>query len=77
MPKQYFWPTTLVIMGLVIIASRLGYLPAQFDGLWLIILIIVGLGGLITADRSEWISGLTTKAKTTKTARKTTKKKRK
>ncbi len=76
MPKQYFWPTTLVIMGLVIIASRLGYLPAQFDGLWLIILVIVGLGGLLTADRSEWTGGQS-RAATKPTHKTVAKKKRK
>jgi hypothetical protein len=32
-----------------------GYLPQAFWNLWPLILVIVGLGGLITADREEWL----------------------
>ena len=55
MPKRVFWPLTLVLMGLIFLASNLGYLPAEFWNLWPLILIIVGLGGLLTADREEWL----------------------
>lgn len=36
-------------------ASNLGYLPREFWNLWPLILVVVGLGGLITADRDEWL----------------------
>ncbi len=36
-------------------ASNLGYLPKAFWNLWPLILIVVGLGGLVTADRDEWM----------------------
>jgi len=55
MPKKVFWPTTLVIMGLIFMASNLGYLPQAFWNLWPLILVVVGLGGLITSDRDEWL----------------------
>ena len=56
MPKRTFWPITLVIMGLIFMASNMGYLPKAFWNLWPLILVIVGLGGLITSDREEWLS---------------------
>ncbi|MBD3250652.1 MAG: hypothetical protein GF381_03740 [Candidatus Pacebacteria bacterium] len=55
MPKKIFWPATLVVMGFILLASNLGILPPTFWNLWPIILIVVGLGGLITADREEWL----------------------
>ena len=42
-------------MGLIFLASNFGYLPQDFWNLWPIILIVVGLGGLVTADRKEWM----------------------
>lgn len=56
MPKKVFWPITLVIMGLIFLAQNMGYFPAQFWNLWPLILIVVGLGGLITSDRDEWLT---------------------
>jgi uncharacterized membrane protein len=74
MPKKIFWPATLVIMGLIFMASNMGLLPLAFWNLWPLILVIVGLGGLITADQDEWIVNSkkkkTTKHKKKKTARK-------
>jgi hypothetical protein len=55
MPKKVFWPITLVVMGLIFMASNLGYLPRAFWNLWPLILVVVGLGGLITSDREEWL----------------------
>lgn len=55
MSKQVFWPLTLVVMGLIFLASNLGLLPREFWNLWPLILVIVGLGGLLTADRMEWM----------------------
>ncbi len=72
MPKKVFWPVSLVIMGLIFLASNMGYLPARFWNLWPIILIVVGLGGLLTSDRDEWIE-----EPKKKTAKKRTAKKRK
>jgi hypothetical protein len=54
MPKKVFWPASLVTMGLIFLASNLGYLPREFWNLWPIILIVVGLGGLLTSDSEEW-----------------------
>jgi len=71
MPKKIFWPVSLVIMGLVFLASNMGYLPARFWNLWPIILIVVGLGGLLTSDRDEWLDEPKKQVvKTKKTAKK-------
>jgi len=77
MSKAYFWPIALVVMGLVILASRLDMIPQDYADLWPVILVVVGLGGLLTADRKEWLTK-TSKAsvgKIKKTVRKTGKKK--
>lgn len=56
MPKRVFWPASLIVMGLVLIATVMGMLPQQFLIFWLLVLIIVGLGGLLTSDREEWMT---------------------
>lgn len=56
MPKNVFWPATLVLMGFIFLASNMGMLPMEFWNFWPLILIIVGLGGLVTSDRKEWIT---------------------
>jgi len=76
MPKKVFWPLSLVVMGLIFLASNLGMLPRDFWNLWPIILIVVGLGGLLTSDREEWLVDpdrairLRRKVKTAKPAKK-------
>ncbi len=55
MPKKIFWPIALTIMGFILLGSNLGLLPHSFYNLWPIILIVVGLGGLLTSDRDEWL----------------------
>lgn len=69
MPKRIFWPAVAVTMGLIFLASNLGMLPPSLWNLWPLILIIVGLGGLLTSDTDEWYSVPKKAAK--KTARKT------
>jgi hypothetical protein len=56
MSKQVFWPLAFVVMGLIFLASNLGMLHVDFVNLWPLILIIAGLGGLVTSDRMEWMS---------------------
>ena len=75
MPKKVFWPVTLVIMGFIFLASNLGYLPREFWNLWPIILIVVGLGGLLTSDSDEW--DVAKKKSKKKVIKKTTVKKKK
>jgi len=58
MPKKIFWPASMVAMGLIVLASNLGLLPKEFWNLWPLILIVVGLGGLLTCDRDEWMHEL-------------------
>jgi len=55
MSKQVFWPTALVVMGLLFLSANLGAVPQEFWNLWPLLFIIVGLGGLLTADRKEWL----------------------
>ncbi|MGD9129622.1 MAG: DUF5668 domain-containing protein [Candidatus Woesebacteria bacterium] len=71
MPKKVFWPATLVVMGLIFLASNMGMLPKSFWNLWPVILIVVGLGGLLTSDRDDW---LVDNKKKTRKKRKTTSK---
>ena len=56
MSKQMFWPVAMIVMGFIFLASNLGLLPAALWSLWPIILIVVGLGGLLTHDREEWMA---------------------
>lgn len=67
MPKKVFWPFTLVAMGLIFMASNMGYLPREFWNLWPLILVIVGLGGLITSDHDDWLTNTETKKPVKKT----------
>jgi len=69
MPKRVFWPAALIVMGLIFMASNLGLLPPHFWNLWPLLLIIVGLGGLLTSDREEWMTG---ESRTSSKAKKTT-----
>jgi hypothetical protein len=55
MPKLVFWPIAILVLGLIYLASAMGYLPAEFHFLWPIIMIVVGLGGIVTSDREEWM----------------------
>jgi len=70
MPKKIFWPAAMIAMGLIFLASNIGLLPREFWHLWPFILIIVGLGGLLTADRDEWIWKLPAKIKKAKPRKK-------
>jgi hypothetical protein len=55
MPKNVFWPLSLVIIGLILMASNVGLLHRDFLNFWPLLLVIVGLGGLFVSDRKEWI----------------------
>lgn len=74
MPKRVFWPVAMVVIGLILIATSRGLLPAAFWNLWPIILIVVGLGGLLISDKEEWDTPASGSKKTTRT-RKASKKK--
>ncbi len=63
MPKRVFWPVSLIVMGLVFLASNLSLLPREFWNLWPLMLIIIGLGGLLTSDREEWMEEPKTSSK--------------
>ncbi len=76
MPKRVFWPIAMVILGLIFLASNLGMLPREFWNLWPIILIVVGLGGLLTSDRDEWMSGGATTTAKPKSVKKPAKKRK-
>jgi hypothetical protein len=63
MPKRIFWPATLVVMGLIFMAANMELLPTKFWNLWPVILIVVGLGGLLTSDRDQWMAPVRPAAK--------------
>lgn len=77
MSKRMFWPVAMLVIGLILIATKLELLSTQFLNLWPIILIVVGLGGLLVSDKEEWDTPPTptTKRATLKKLKKTTKKK--
>lgn len=54
MPKRMFWPVAMLVIGVILIATRLELLPMQLWNLWPIVLIVVGLGGLLVSDKEEW-----------------------
>lgn len=78
MPKLVFWPAAILTLGLIYLASAMGYLPAEFHFFWPIVMIVVGLGGLLTSDRMEWMADPSKKKQTvtTTTTRTTTKPKK-
>ncbi len=55
MPKKVFWPLAMIAMGLIVLSSNFGLLPREFRNLWPMILVVAGLGGLLTSDRDEWM----------------------
>lgn len=69
MPKQYFWPATLILFGAIFAGTCIGVMPVQLLIIWPIFMLIIGLGGLATADRNDWLAP-------TKRATSTKKKKR-
>ncbi len=77
MPKRVFWPLALVVMGLIFMASSVGLLPREFWNLWPIILVVVGLGGLVTSDKEEWNTVASKKKTSKKSSSKSSKKRKK
>ena len=75
MPKRVFWPVALLVMGLIFMASSLGMLPPDFANLWPLILIVVGLGGLLTSDREDWMASVKSKRAPSKARRSSRRKK--
>lgn len=70
MPKNVFWPLSLVIVGLILMASNVGLLHRDFLNFWPLLLVIVGLGGLFVSDRKEWIVKETTSSASKNTSKK-------
>jgi len=58
MPKRAFYPAALILFGLIEMANLMGYLPIYFRDFWPVLMIIVGLGGLLTSDKEDWMSSL-------------------
>lgn len=77
MPKRIFWPVAMVVLGAILIATKIGLLPMALWNLWPIMLIVVGLGGLLVSDKEEWDGQpkSTMKQATSKTTMKKTTKK--
>lgn len=70
MPKRVFWPLTVVVMGVVVLASHLGFIPVELIHFWPLVLITVGLGGLFLSDSEEWMVDPTPPTKPAKKAAK-------
>lgn len=68
MTKRAFYPAAIILFGLIEMANLLGYFPVELRTFWPILMIIVGLGGILTADKEAW---LTTERKTSSPATKT------
>lgn len=72
----------MLVIGAILIATRLELLPAEFFNLWPIVLIVVGLGGLLISDKEEWDGQSkstvkkTAKRKVAKKTKKTTRRKK-
>lgn len=58
MPKRAFYPAVLILFGLIEMANLMGFLPAAFRDFWPVLMIIVGLGGLLTADKEGWMGSI-------------------
>jgi hypothetical protein len=59
MPKRAFYPAVLILFGLIEMANLMGYFPQALRDFWPVLMIIVGLGGLLTADKEGWLSNVT------------------
>lgn len=70
MPKRAFYPAALLTFGLIELASMMGYLPMVFRDFWPVIMIVVGLGGLLTSDRDQWLTETALKRPATSKAKK-------
>lgn len=55
MSKQYFWPLSLIIFGFILASTMMGYLPMYLLWFWPAVMLIVGLGALLVADRNDWM----------------------
>ncbi|MBP9819818.1 hypothetical protein KBC79_03695 [Candidatus Woesebacteria bacterium] len=56
MSKQYFWPLAMIILGIIMTLTMLGFLPMYLLWFWPVVMLLVGLGALLVADRDDWIS---------------------
>lgn len=59
MPKRAFYPAVLILFGLIEMANLMGYFPVALRDFWPVLMIIVGLGGLLTADKEGWMGSVT------------------
>lgn len=74
MPKLVFWPVAILVLGLIYLASAMGYLPSEFHFFWPIVMIVVGLGGIVTSDRTEWLTDNSRKTSSSTVAKSKSKK---
>lgn len=56
MPKRAFYPAVLILFALIEMANLMGFLPGALRDFWPVIMIIVGLYGLLTADKEAWMN---------------------
>jgi len=56
MPKRAFYPAAIIMFGLIEMANLMGYFPRELREFWPILMVVVGLGGLLTADKEAWMT---------------------
>ena len=56
MSKKYFWPLAMIILGVIMSLTMLGFLPLYLLWFWPVVMLLVGLSALLLADRDEWIT---------------------
>ncbi len=52
MHKQYFWPVSAVLLGVIILMINLGYLPRAVMMYWPVLLVLWGLMKIADSDVS-------------------------
>jgi hypothetical protein len=69
MSKQYFWPLTMIILGMIMALTMFGYLPMYLLWFWPMVMLLVGLSALLLADAPEWNTPPKKKSTKSNTAR--------
>jgi cytochrome c-type biogenesis protein CcmH/NrfF len=45
----------MIILGTIMTGTLFGYLPLYLLWFWPVVMLLVGLGALVVADREEWM----------------------
>ncbi len=72
--NSFFWPIALIVMGIVMLATNLGFMPKSLWNFWSVVTIIIGLSGLVLTDKKDWMIFSKPKKKKKKSKKKKSKK---